>query len=284
MMNGKIWAAIPLGSMLLLIAAAAVLVVGNRRTSVPPASSAAALSSSAGITASSPSSLPASNVAQQAPARPQQVGAPAAKPASNPASKPAGKSAASAPQAPASTVSKQAPAQPASAFGWKVGTEWTVGVEEYASYLAQPRWVSTEYRFRVIAAEPASHTFTVSVRFADPSTQPQSAQGDMLRAGYTLRQGNLELAWVQPEGRGPKLSPAEAEGIVGSNFISLQLPKNPMASGTRVQASVPSLGKVAAQKVSLSKTETATFAKGAPWWVSYAKGNTLRARLTGFTR
>jgi hypothetical protein len=168
-------------------------------------------------------------------------------------------------------------------LGWQVGTGWTVQVEEYADYLAEAEWITSEYRFEVVAVDAASGTFTVVMRFADPSIQPATAQGDLLTAEYAVTNGSLRLATVQPASNGPKVTPVEARALLGENFLELDLPAEPFAGGASADVDAPGLGRVRANEVRFGQNEQARFTPGAPWWVSYAKGQTLKATLTGFT-
>ena len=168
-------------------------------------------------------------------------------------------------------------------LGWRLGTAWTVRMSQYASYLAEPEWVSGDFRFQVVGVDPAAKTFTVSVHFADPGYQPTSAQGELIRAVYAVKAGALRLASLQLEGRGPRLSPAEGETVLGNNFFSLELPAAPFA-GESVTVDAPHLGTQRGSKVQLGVQESATLTRGAPWWVTYAKGGTLKAELTSFSR
>jgi hypothetical protein len=197
-----------------------------------------------------------------------------------PTAAPAARPAVSTAVAPSEGSARQRP--PANRLGWRLGTEWTVKVREYATYLYEPSWIATEYRFEVVRADPTTRSFTVRVRFADPGLQPMSARGDRLKAGYTVVNGTPRLTWVQPLGKGPKMAAREAEGLLGQNWFSLNLPADPFGAGSAVGADVPGLGKVRANRVNLGTNETATFAKGAPWWVSYSKGARLSVELTGF--
>ena len=165
-------------------------------------------------------------------------------------------------------------------LGWRVGTAWTVRMDHYASYLAEPEWVSADYRFQVVGAEAGR--FIVTVWFADQIHQPASARGEVLRAAYVVRNGMPALAWVQPEGRGPQLSPEEAAAIFGSSFFSLELPSNPFATGESVRANAPGGRQVEARRVSFGQGETALLARGVPWWLSYSKGGQLTAQLVSF--
>ncbi len=169
-------------------------------------------------------------------------------------------------------------------LGWRLGTEWTVRVEEYAEYLFEPDWISTSYRFTVVGVDPTTNTFTVSMRFADPSLQPAAPQGDLVVAQYMVNNGNLTLAALQPHGEGRALPVDQAQGVLGNNFLSLEVPASPFTGGRSVPVEVPGLGRVAANEVPVGPNRTATFAQDVPWWVSYSQGEHLRAQLKSFTR
>lgn len=291
-MGNRVWSAVPVIALSMLLAAAAVVImVGNSRTELPmPAghtSRQSQASSSTRVVSDAARNRAAALVQPQqksysAPSR-QVVGAPQSKPVTRPAGKPHSNK----PQAQAAAPQKKNAAQAdsmANNLGWRLGTEWAVKVRQNASYLANATWISTTYRFKVINADRAKQSFMVSVRFADPSRQPDSAKGDIMRAGYTLRNGAVQLAWVQPQGTGPQLTPAEARLIVGQSFIALELPSSPFTGGDRVGVTAAQLGTVRANRVSLSRGESATFAKGAPWWISYVKGKELKAQLVSFRR
>jgi hypothetical protein len=173
---------------------------------------------------------------------------------------------------------------PANNLGWRLGTRWTVRASEYAIYLAESKWLSSDYRFEVVGADAARKRLTVAVRFADASLQPQAARGDLLRAGYAVVGGELSLAWLQPAGKGPRLSPAEARRVIGENFFSMAVPANPFSGGTAEGVDVPGIGTTRANRESLGVGESAVWAKGAPWWVSYQKGGSLSVELTGYQR
>ena len=168
------------------------------------------------------------------------------------------------------------------AFGWQLGSEWTVSVREYATYLAEPTWITSEYRFRVVAVDPDANTLTVTMSFADPSLQPPSGQDELVRATYTVEQQVPTLSTLQPEGQGPKLPPGQAKTLLGKNFLSLELPQTPFSGEpTTVQAA----GRTTqASKKSLGPNKHATFAKGAPWWLTYSHGPHLEAKLTTHTQ
>ncbi len=168
-------------------------------------------------------------------------------------------------------------------LGWRLGTEWTVRIEEYAEYLVEPDWITTSYRFTVVGADPTTNTFTVSMRFADPSIQPEAAQGDLLLAQYTVNNGNPALVALQPNGQGPAIRADQAQELLGNNFLSLEVPANPFMGGRSVTAEAPGLGRVAAHEVLVGPNTSAIFAQGVPWWVSYTRGEQLRAQLTSFT-
>ena len=173
----------------------------------------------------------------------------------------------------------------ANTLGWRLGTEWTVRVEEYAEYLVEPDWITTEYRFTVVGVDPTTNTFTVSMRFADPSIQPEDAQGDLLVAQYTVNTGNLTLAALQPHGKGPALPVEQAQELLGNNFFSLEVPESPFRGGrSGEEVEVPGRGRVAANEVPMGPNATATFAQDVPWWVSYSQGEHLRAQLKSFTQ
>ena len=169
-------------------------------------------------------------------------------------------------------------------LGWRLGTEWTIRVEHYASYLAEPEWVAGEYRFTVVRADSTAKRFTVRMRFADAEAQPGRARDDLLRAEYGVRNGARQLSSLQLDGKGPKLPARVAKGFLGESFVSLELPERPFEGGQSVGADVPELGRRQANKVRLGEHETATLAKGAPWWVSYSKGDRLRGELTSFSK
>lgn len=169
-------------------------------------------------------------------------------------------------------------------MGWRVGTEWTVKVQQYADYLAEPGWVTSEYRFRVVQADPAENAFTVSVRFADESLQPASARHDLLKAGYGVKNGSISLSWVQLDGRGPKIAAENARQTLPANLWSMELPANPFSGGKSVTARAPQLGQVPANEVAISMHETLTLARGAPWWLSYSnRAQRLKADLVTFS-
>lgn len=173
-----------------------------------------------------------------------------------------------------------AQAQTPNELGWRAGTAWTVRMDHYATYLAEPDWVSADYHFQVVGAEAG--TFIVSVRFADGVHQPASARSELMRAAYTVRNEMPTLAWVQLEGRGPQLSPEEAVAHFGGSFFSLELPANPFTTGESVRANTPGGREVEARRVSYGRSETALVARGIPWWLSYSKGDELRAQLISF--
>ena len=175
-------------------------------------------------------------------------------------------------------------AAPANNLGWRLGTRWTVRASEYASYLAESEWLSSDYRFEVVGADAARKRLTVAVRFADASLQPQAARGDLLRAGYAVVGGELRLAWLQPAGKGPRLSPAEARRVVGENFFSMAVPASPFLGGAAEEVDVPGIGATRGNRESLGVGESAVWAKGAPWWVSYQKGGSLSVELTDYQR
>lgn len=303
MIGNKVWSAVPMVILTVLLAGVAViLMIGNNRTAAP---SRPAAKEQAAPVAMESKSAPARSGAvskavavvasqagvDQAPQPKSIVRKPANRASTKPAARPAGKSVTRQAAGPADAArpdahpKQEAPAGPmANNLGWRLGTEWTVKVEEYATYLLEPKWVSTTYRFKVVAADEATKTFTVSMRFADPSIQPESARGDLLVAGYRLRNGAVGLGWVQPEGTGPQLGVAESRSVLGKNKISLELPASPLEGGRTASALAPGLGTVKANKVALGENETASFAPGAPWWLSYQKGKNLKAQLTGFTR
>ncbi len=157
-------------------------------------------------------------------------------------------------------------------------------VQEYATYLAEPEWITTGYHFEVVGVDPTTGSFMVSMQFADASIQPESAQGELLRAGYASRNGSLALSWVQPEGKGSKLPVAEARRVLGHNFFSLELPASPFSGGQSERADVPQLGGIQTNRVALGKDQRATFTEHAPWWVSYSKGKHLKAEIMSFRR
>jgi len=50
-----------------------------------------------------------------------------------------------------------------------------------------------------------------------------------------------------------------------------------------VTTDAPQLGAVQANRVAIKPGETATFAQGAPWWLSYSMGKDVKARLLKYT-
>lgn len=269
---GKIkWAAIPVvATTLLLVAVAAVLLRGADNSTARQATPEQAARQEP-------------SAAQQVSKAPAKQAAPAAprtgvitQPNRTVASRPATKSQAAS--------AKVASTGPANDLGWRLGTEWTVQVEEYADYLAQPQAVTVTYRYKVVAVDAGKKSFSVSQRFADPANQPEAARGDLMRAGYTTERGALKLAWVQPQGKGAKLRPAQAHTLLGNNSISLEVAASPFSDGKDVSVLAAGLGKVRGNRVVLGKDKTATYVKGAPWWVSYSQGRTIKAKLTSFKR
>ncbi len=273
------WAAAPvILTTLLLLAVAAVLLSRNdaRSARLPVAEPVAR--------EAQPQTAARSVAPKQAAAKANTNSAQRTTVASQPA-KPIAQAAPKAPAKPQAAPAANAKAQSAALanpLGWRQGTRWKVAVEQYNTQLATPRWVSSEYQYNVIAANAQSKSFVVSMSLADQASQPETARGDILRAGYELRNGALELAWVQPLGKGRKLSPEEAEMLLGENALPLEVPASPFAGGTDLTVSAAGLGKVQANRVALGQGETASFAKGAPWWVNYAKGKNLKAKLTSF--
>jgi hypothetical protein len=59
---------------------------------------------------------------------------------------------------------------------------------------------------------------------------------------------------------------------------------SPFSGGQTVTATAAGLGKVQGNRTALGKGGTATYAKGVPWWVSYSKGNSIKAKLVSFKR
>lgn len=172
----------------------------------------------------------------------------------------------------------------ANRMGWRLGTEWTIKVRQYGAYQPEPEWVGAQYRFRVEGVGRDGRSFTVSMRFADPASQPESARGELLRIGYTLEDGNPRLGWVRPRGEGAAVSPSKARALLGDAFFSLEIPSKPFSGGRGVAAEAPGLGGTRANELRVGPGETAAFAEGAPWWVSYSKGNVLKAELASFKR
>lgn len=175
-------------------------------------------------------------------------------------------------------------AAPANTLGWRLGTRWTVRAREYASYLAESEWLSSDYRFEVVGADAARKRLTVAVRFADESLQPRWNRGDLLRAGYAVVGGELRLAWLQPKGEGPRLSPTEARRVVGENFFSMAVPASPFSGGEAVGVDAPGIGSTRGNRERLGVGESTVWAKGLPWWVSYQKGGSLSVELRDYQR
>ncbi len=170
---GKIkWAAIPVvATTLLLVAVAAVLLRGVDRSTARQATPEQAARQE-------PSA--AQQVSKAAPVKPAAaVAAPRTKAvASRPAARPAKQNQV----APAKVAAKPQSVAPENNLGWRLGTEWTVVVEEYADYLAEAQTVTVTYRYKVVGVDAAKKSFTVSKRFANPANQPESARGDLVRA------------------------------------------------------------------------------------------------------
>ncbi|MEJ7654920.1 MAG: hypothetical protein WKH64_17080 [Chloroflexia bacterium] len=296
-MNSRVWLAAPIAIVAVLLAAVmAVLLIatrvgptpGNGARTAPNAPVAAA--PQAGASVKAVDAKVANGVANRpaaAVARPAVVVS--SKPAASAPSKSASKPAAVVKTQPAAVVVAKPATKPAMSasslnnLGWRAGTQWTIGVSQYARYLPQPTWIATKYRFKVVSVDAAGRNYVVSMRFADPTIQPADSLGDVMRAGYTVSTGALQLAWVQPLGKGPKLDLAKAEIILGNNFLSLDLPKAPFVGGARVKTDAPHLGAVQANRVAIKPGETATFAQGAPWWLSYSMGKDVKARLLKYT-
>lgn len=277
------WAAIPvIATTLLLLAVAVALLSRNdptsARVSAPESMARQEQPKTAPKTAAAPKQQ-AAKVTTKA-QKQNRVASQSQKPVNKPAAK----------QAAAQGATNAQPKQASQAntlanpLGWRLGTRWNVAVEQYNPQLAEPRWVATEYQYKVVAANAKAKSFTVSMSLADQASQPETARGDLLRAGYELRDGALELAWVQPLGKGRKLSPDEAEMLLGENSLPLEVPASPFSGGTQLSVSAAGLGKVQANRVAIGQDETAAFAKGAPWWVTYAKGKDMKAKLTSFER
>lgn len=287
-MNGTKWAAAPIIIVtVLLVAAAGVLAAGAGRTGARQATASSTSRGSA--VARDAASAPRPGAAVGAPAEGREAKASTARQAKAPArvqANAAAKRTEKAPAAPKRTAQKRVALQNgANDLGWRLGTEWTVRVEEKAAaYLALSQDVRSEYRFEVVAADDAEGAYEVAMRFADPSIQPESARGELLRAGYSVVDGDLKLAWLQPGGEGRKLQPSEAERLLGTNTLSMDVSASGSAAGAKTTARVPGLGVTAATKVRLGRGESVTYAKGAPWWVSYEKGSSLKARLLSFER
>lgn len=280
---GKIkWAAIPVvATTLLLVAVAAVLLRGADSSTARQATPEQAARQE-------PSA--AQEVSKAAPVKPAAaVAAPRTKAvASRPAARLAKpKQVAPARQkqaAPAKVAAKPQSAAPANNLGWRLGTEWTVVVEEYADYLAEAQTITVTYRYKVVGVDAVKKSFTVSKRFANPANQPESARGDLVRAGYAADHGNLKLSWLQPQGRGMKMRPEDAEMVMGNNGIPMDVAASPFSGGKTVTANAAGLGKVQGNRTALGKGGTATYAKGVPWWVSYSQGNAIKAKLVSFQR
>ncbi|MBA2362695.1 MAG: hypothetical protein H0V86_04105 [Chloroflexia bacterium] len=259
------WAAIPIAAITLLLVAVAAVALRGADRSVPrqdPPQQAARQAPSA---AKPVSHVPAK---QAAPVVAPQTKAVAARPAR---------------QQQAASGKPQSVAA-ANNLGWRLGTEWTVVVEEYADYLAEAQTVTVTYRYKVVAVDAAKKSFTVSMRFADPANQPANARGDLIQAGYAADRGSLKLSWLQPHGRGSKLRPADAELLMGNNTVSMDVASSPFSGGKSVATSAASLGKVQGNRATLGKGRSATYAKGAPWWVSYSQGDSIKAKLISFKR
>ncbi len=275
---GKIkWAAIPVvATTLLLVAVAAVLLRGADNSTARPVTPEQAARQEPSA-AQQVSKAPAKQAAAVAAPRTKAV-------ASRPAAQPAkAKQVAPARQKQAAPAKPQSVA-PANNLGWRLGTEWTVVVEEYADYLAEAQTITVTYRYKVVGVDAAKKSFTVSKRFANPANQPESARGDLVRAGYAADRGNLKLSWLQPQGRGMKMRPEDAEMVMGNNGIPMDVAATPFSGGKTVTASAAGLGKVQGNMTALGKGGTATYAKGAPWWVSYSQGNAIKAKLVSFKR
>ena len=256
------WAAIPMiaTTMLLVVVAALFLSRADRGIARQPAQQQVARQAPSGV--QHVSKAPAKQAAPAAP-RTSIVTRPNRTVASRPAAQ---------------------PAAPANNLGWRLGTEWTVVVEEYADYLAEAQTVTVTYRYKVVGVDAAKKSFTVSKRFANPANQPESARGDLVRAGYAADRGNLKLSWLQPQGRGMKMRPVDAEMVMGNNGVPMDVAASPFSGGQTVTATAAGLGKVQGNRTALGKGGTATYAKGAPWWVSYSNGNAIKAKLVSFKR
>ncbi len=178
----------------------------------------------------------------------------------------------------------QAAGVPSNPLGWRRGMEWTIRVSEYDSHRPTLEWTTAEYRYTVAEADPAEGSLTLRMRFADLASQPESARRDLVRAGYVVENGRLRLAWVQPLGSGPQLSPEEAELLMGENALPLTVPEEPFAGGASIRTRAPGLGESRGNKLRLRDGETATYVRGAPWWVSFSRGADFKATMTSFTR
>ncbi len=287
-MNESKWSATPIIVVTaLLLAAGGLLLLGNLRTAVPKAAPQA--SQEAPEVSRPPSYVDAARSTSRVSSE-QRTSGGVAKQAqtskeSTAAKAPAGQVARQQAVKPALRPAKAAQAAaPTNNLGWRMGTEWTIKVREYATHLLEPQWINVEYRMQVVAVDPAKNSFTVAMRHADASLQPESAQGDLLRAGYVAKNGKLKLAWLQPQGTGPRLSEAKAKGLLGSNHLPMSVSDSPFEGGASVSVKAAGLGTVNGNREALSKGESATYAKGAPWWVSYARGKDLKAELTDFKR
>lgn len=289
MSKTKSWGAAPIIAITLLLVVAAAALLGARNT---PRSARGETDRTTARQAQ-PQARQQAKPESRAAVLPQRssAGARQSRPArSKPAARPARPVAVPHAAAPKAGARSRPAAQPqaeelANVLGWRLGTQWTVKVEKFADYLAEARTITTSYRYTVVGADPAGRSFTVSMRYADLSIQPEDARGDLMVARYTVQDGGaLELAWLQPEGRGPQMPPEVARGLLGNNSLPMAVPAQPFTSGTTVQVQAPGLGQVQGNRLVLGSGETATFARGVPWWVSYSKGDALKATLTGFTR
>ncbi len=277
------WAAAPVIAITLLVVAigVALLARGDDRTTTMQSDTANTKTARQAQPSSRHAKAPVSNQQVKTPGKSAPRQAAAIKTAARPAEPVANK--------PARPVTKPRAASPRveappNALGWRLGTEWTVRVSEYDTHKPVPAWTNAEYRYKIIASNPVQKSLTLSMRFADLSSQPESARGELVRAGYVVEDGRLQLAWVQPLGRGPRLTPEEGELLMGENALPLDIPVEPFAGGASVQVNAPRIGESRGNKVSLRDGATATYVKGAPWWVSYSEGKNLKATMTGFTR
>ncbi len=80
------------------------------------------------------------------------------------------------------------------------------------------------------------------------------------------------------------MRPTDAEMLMGNNAISMDVAETPFSGGKTVSTSAANLGKVQGNKAALGNGRTATYVKGAPWWVSYSQGEGIKAKLINFKR